>query len=63
MEILSSGTGEFRFTDPDVIRHWMRDHKPRDFAFEAGTLSPSISPPSPTAGGPRNLWGLAEFNS
>jgi hypothetical protein len=31
METLSSGTGEFRFTDPDVIRAWTRDHKRRDF--------------------------------
>src|SRR5262245_20854721 len=31
METLSNGVGEFRFTDPDVTRAWMRDHKRRDF--------------------------------
>ena len=31
MEVLSSGVGEFRFTDPDAIRAWMRDRKRRDF--------------------------------
>jgi len=37
METLSSGTGEFRFTDPDVIRAWMRDHKRRDFVDKTFT--------------------------
>jgi acyl CoA:acetate/3-ketoacid CoA transferase alpha subunit len=29
MQVISAGTGEFRFTDPDEIRVWMRDHKSR----------------------------------
>jgi acyl CoA:acetate/3-ketoacid CoA transferase alpha subunit len=32
MEIIAAGAGEFRFTDPDQIRAWMRDHKSRQFA-------------------------------
>ncbi|MGH7262831.1 MAG: CoA transferase subunit A [Candidatus Rokuibacteriota bacterium] len=31
MEILAEGVGEFRFTDPDEIRGWMRTHKRREF--------------------------------
>ncbi len=31
MEILYEGVGEFRFTDPDTVRAWMRDHKRREF--------------------------------
>ncbi len=31
MENLHEGAGEFRFTDPDTVRAWMRDHKRRDF--------------------------------
>jgi acyl CoA:acetate/3-ketoacid CoA transferase alpha subunit len=31
METLSEGKGEFRFTDPDEIRGWMRTHKRREF--------------------------------
>lgn len=32
MEIIAAGAGEFRFTDPDQIRVWMRDQKSRQFA-------------------------------
>jgi len=39
MEVLSSGVGEFRFTDPDAIRAWMRDMKRRDFVDK--TLAPA----------------------
>ncbi|MBI4608116.1 MAG: CoA transferase subunit A [Candidatus Rokubacteria bacterium] len=39
MEILSSGVGEFRFTDPDAVRVWMRDRKRRDFVDK--TLTPA----------------------
>lgn len=31
METLVEGIGEFRFTDPDEIRGWMRTHKRREF--------------------------------
>lgn len=31
MEYLHEGAGEFRFTDPDAVRAWMRDHKRREF--------------------------------
>ena len=31
METLHEGAGEFRFTDPDTVRAWMRDHKQREF--------------------------------
>ena len=31
METLQEGAGEFRFTDPDTVRAWMRDHKRREF--------------------------------
>src|SRR6266446_2524942 len=43
METLSSGTGEFRFTDPDVIRAWMRDHKRRDFVDKTCSESDAVS--------------------
>lgn len=31
MNTLASGVGEYRFTDPDVVRAWVRDRKRRDF--------------------------------
>ncbi|MBI3624818.1 MAG: CoA transferase subunit A [Candidatus Rokubacteria bacterium] len=31
MKTLDAGVGEFRFTDPDEIRGWMRTHKRREF--------------------------------
>ena len=31
MNVIAAGAGEFRFTDPDEIRAWMRDHKSRRF--------------------------------
>jgi len=31
MNVIAAGVGEFRFTDPDEIRAWMRDHKSRRF--------------------------------
>ncbi|MBI3029202.1 MAG: CoA transferase subunit A [candidate division NC10 bacterium] len=31
METLHEGAGELRFTDPDAVRAWMRDHKRREF--------------------------------
>jgi acyl CoA:acetate/3-ketoacid CoA transferase alpha subunit len=31
MNVLFSGMGEFRFTDPDEMRAWVRDNKRRDF--------------------------------
>ena len=42
MDILSSGTGEFRFTDPDVIRAWMRDHKRRDFVDKTSSETDAV---------------------
>ncbi len=43
METLSNGIGEFRFTDPDVIRAWMRDHKSRDFVDKTSTEAEAVS--------------------
>lgn len=31
MNVIESGVGDFRFTDPDEIRQWMRTHKRREF--------------------------------
>ncbi len=31
MDTLYEGVGEFRFTDPDAVRAWMRDRKRREF--------------------------------
>jgi hypothetical protein len=52
METLSSGTGEFRFTGPDVIRAWTRDHKRRDFVGLIREIIPR---------GRWNLWPCAKF--
>lgn len=52
METLSSGTGEFRLSDPGVIRAWTRDHKRRDFV---GLIRGFIRE------GQRNLWYRAKF--
>jgi acyl CoA:acetate/3-ketoacid CoA transferase alpha subunit len=43
METLASGVGEFRFTDPDVIRAWMRDHKRRDFVDKTSTEADAVA--------------------
>lgn len=43
METLTHGVGEYRFTDPDVIRAWMRDHKRRDFVDKTLPESDAIA--------------------
>lgn len=42
VEILSVGVGEFRFTDPDSIRAWMRDRKRRDFVDKTLTAAEAV---------------------
>lgn len=43
METLTQGIGEFRFTDPDAIRSWMRDRKRRDFVDKTLTPAEAVS--------------------
>ncbi len=42
MEVLSAGLGEFRFTEPDAIRAWMRDRKRRDFVDKTLTMVEAV---------------------
>lgn len=42
MEALAAGVGEFRFTDPDSIRAWMRDRKRREFADKTVTAAEAV---------------------
>ena len=42
MEVLSAGLGEFRFTEPDAIRAWMRDRKRRDFIDKTLTAGEAV---------------------
>ena len=43
MKILESGIGEFRFTDPDEIRVWMRDEKRREFVDKTVTEQEAVA--------------------
>ena len=42
METLQEGAGEFRFTDPDAVRAWMRDHKRREFVDKTLTEADAV---------------------
>jgi len=42
METLHEGVGEFRFTDPDAVRAWMRDHKRREFVDKTLTEADAV---------------------
>jgi acyl CoA:acetate/3-ketoacid CoA transferase alpha subunit len=42
MEYLHEGAGEFRFTDPDTVRAWMRDHKRREFVDKTLTEAEAV---------------------
>ena len=42
METLHEGAGEFRFTDPDAVRAWMRDHKRREFVDKTLTEADAV---------------------
>ena len=42
MNVLASGVGEFRFTDPDEIRQWMRTHKRREFVDKTVSESEAV---------------------
>ena len=42
METLQEGAGEFRFTDPDAVRTWMRDHKRREFVDKTLTEADAV---------------------
>ena len=42
MEYLHEGAGEFRFTDPDSVRAWMRDHKRREFVDKTLTEAEAV---------------------
>ena len=43
MKTLYEGVGEFRFTDPDEIRAWMRDHKRREFVDKTVSEAEAVS--------------------
>jgi acyl CoA:acetate/3-ketoacid CoA transferase alpha subunit len=43
MRVIQAGAGEFRFTDPDEIRAWMRDHKGRQFADKTISEAEAVS--------------------
>ncbi len=41
--LLASGVGEYRLTDPDALRRWMRDRKRRDFVDKTTTAREAVS--------------------
>lgn len=43
METLESGVGEFRFTDPDEVRAWMRTHKRREFVDKTASEAEAVA--------------------
>jgi acyl CoA:acetate/3-ketoacid CoA transferase alpha subunit len=43
MQLLSEGVGEYRFTDPDAIRRWMRDHKRREFVDKTLSAADAVA--------------------
>jgi len=43
MKTLYEGVGEFRFTDPDEVRAWMRDHKRREFVDKTVSEAEAVS--------------------
>ncbi len=43
MSVLFSGKGKIRFTDPDDMRAWVRDHKKRDFVDKTMPAQEAVS--------------------
>ncbi len=43
MSVLFSGQGSIRFTDPDDMRAWVRDHKRRDFVDKTMTAQEAVA--------------------
>lgn len=43
VELLSSGSGEFRLQDPDELRAWMRDRKRREFVDKTATAQEAVA--------------------
>lgn len=41
--LLAEGVGEFRLTDPDVLRAWMRDRKRREFVDKTTTARDAVA--------------------
>lgn len=41
--LLAEGVGEFRLTDPDTLRAWMRDHKRREFVDKTATAREAVA--------------------
>lgn len=41
--LLAEGEGEFRFTDPDALRAWMRDRKRREFVDKTTTARDAVA--------------------
>lgn len=42
MEVLASGIGKYRFTDPDEMRLWVQENKTRDFADKTMTARQAV---------------------
>ncbi len=42
MEVLASGIGEYRFTDPDEMRLWVQENKTRDFVDKTMTARQAV---------------------
>jgi glutaconate CoA-transferase subunit A len=42
-QVLTSGIGEYRLHDPDVLRAWMRDRKRRDFVDKVTSAQEAVS--------------------
>lgn len=42
MEVLYSGVGEYRFTDPDEMRLWVQEHKTREFVDKTMTAEEAV---------------------
>ena len=43
MEVLASGTGEFRMPDPDALRAYVREHKERRLVNKVMTEQEAVS--------------------
>lgn len=43
MNVICSGSGEYRLTDPDEMRAWMRDEKTRDFVDKTMTEQEAVA--------------------
>jgi acyl CoA:acetate/3-ketoacid CoA transferase alpha subunit len=42
IEVLAAGVGEYRLTDPDTLRAWMRDHKRRELVDKTTTAQEAV---------------------